>query len=252
MILKDYLIDQNFENLPELDASSHFSNAIYYRLKLPELLPDDVDTVLYLDSDTICVGDIDRIFDVNIKNYVVAGVLDPAASIFQRGQKLDLYINSGVLLINVLRWRQEGLFKKCLEWVKQNPQSVCKDQDALNHVLRGRIRLIDGNYNKFVTIDTKLNVENDKILHYISKDKPWCEWYPDNLSEYYIDYIEKSPWSLNIKKAENLDQYIKLARKYKNADSGKALELYDMVVGQLVGIINAQRGYIQRILNKEQ
>src|SRR5262249_15460387 len=58
-----------------LKVDGHISSATYYRLLL-ELLPHNIKTALYLDSDIIINGSILELLHTDISNYVLAAVPD--------------------------------------------------------------------------------------------------------------------------------------------------------------------------------
>lgn len=151
------------------------TRATYYRLFLPVLLPND-DKVLYIDADTIAVRDVALIYCNNIDDYYIGGVND----IFSLNDSKQ-YINAGVLLMNLCRFREEKLTEKMTELasVRTFPYN---DQDIINLVCNGKIKELPYNCNVIVDYLNK-NIEDlDKvysdpiIYHFAGKTKPW--YYP--------------------------------------------------------------------------
>ena len=125
----------------------HASKSIYYRLLLSEVLDPSIKEVLYLDVDTLVLKDIRALFDnTDLSNHVAAVVLDAIASnedseslstIYRTNDKkqgfhikFSKYFNSGMLLINLDKWRQYQIGLKCIELIKCD--LPFPDQDALN------------------------------------------------------------------------------------------------------------------------
>ena len=71
------------------------------------------DRLLYLDTDIICRKDFTEFYYQNMENVEIAGVLDYYGSWFFRNNifKRD-YLNSGVLLMNMVQLKKTGLLKK--------------------------------------------------------------------------------------------------------------------------------------------
>src|SRR5689334_6006984 len=105
-------------NLPEnasFKVCHHISVASYYRLFLGKLIPATISRVIYLDADILINGPLDELWAVDLQNYIIAAVSDPIVGATQGqreelGKKLKLaptsnYFNSGVLLIDLSRWR---------------------------------------------------------------------------------------------------------------------------------------------------
>ena len=142
---------QKLRDLPVFSRS--MSYAAYFRLLLPELVPPDLDKILYLDSDIVCCGDIAPLWETDVSAHAVASVREPILvderrrGLIQRmiHSREDVhalgeacYLNSGVMLINVNRWRSAGITERVLEWRRRNSHlTMLYDQDALNAVICG-------------------------------------------------------------------------------------------------------------------
>ena len=77
---------------------------IYYRLDLPDLIPD-MDKIIYLDVDTIIHNDLTEMYNINMDNYYYMGFPDHDIDYYQFEGNLN-FINTGVLLINLKNLRQ--------------------------------------------------------------------------------------------------------------------------------------------------
>ena len=87
----------------------------YARLFIAEILPDSVDRILYVDGDTIILRELQYLFELDMEdNNVIYGVLDRynKGSIERLGLKEKVYINSGIMLMNLKIWREKGLPNK--------------------------------------------------------------------------------------------------------------------------------------------
>src|SRR3954447_19810145 len=101
--------DSEVEGLPTKDFTR---KATWYRIFLPELLPD-VDRLLYLDSDLIVVDLLAPLWAIDLTGYWVGAV----TNVFQpnhlhRPAALGLagphvYFNAGVLLMNLAEMRRD-------------------------------------------------------------------------------------------------------------------------------------------------
>ena len=99
----------------------------YCRLYLDDLLPESIDKVLYLDSDVLVTDSLQELWNTDLRNHVAAGVKDCINKKYYEllGIKEGAhYCNSGVILINLQKWREEhlGLFMSemdmCFLWNK--------------------------------------------------------------------------------------------------------------------------------------
>src|SRR5690606_1313781 len=115
----------------------HFSRANYYRLLIPELIPL-AQKVIYLDADIIMASSISEFQEFDLKDHALAAVADP---IYQWKKDLGMkdtatYFNSGVMLINLNRWKELDISRKAFEFIQTYPDKIrFVDQCALNAVV---------------------------------------------------------------------------------------------------------------------
>ena len=123
------------EMLESVNINTHYTPYILVRLfsdKIEEL----PDKVLYLDSDLVIYKDIKPLFDTKIDNYDFAAVVDYIGQFFINKK----YINSGVLLMNIKKMKEEGKFEKCRNMVITK-KMLLPDQTALNEICEDKIYL---------------------------------------------------------------------------------------------------------------
>lgn len=128
------------ESVKTLPAMGRITQVMWYRMLLPELLPD-VQRILYLDCDTLVVDDLRPLWDLDMGEAwigAVGNVFPP--DLRNRPEKLglaeDRYFNSGVLLIDLDRWRSHDVAQHVMSEVFKRPELIqFPDQDALNLVL---------------------------------------------------------------------------------------------------------------------
>lgn len=129
------------------------SAVVFYRCLLASILPASISRVLYLDCDTLVLGNLKELWDINMDGMAVAGVQDlvtPNPGYFKRLQYDPSfnYINGGVLLLNLDYWRKHNIESECLKYYLQYPDRVVlNDQDILNGLLYDRKKVIDMKWN---------------------------------------------------------------------------------------------------------
>jgi lipopolysaccharide biosynthesis glycosyltransferase len=131
------------ERVDGLPVVEQFTAAMWFRVFLPELVPD-ADRVLYLDVDTIVVDSLEPLASIDLSGAYVGAVtnvlLDHHAG---RPSSLGLapgaYFNSGVLLMNLDAMRRDGCTEALLDYARsRGPELEWPDQDTLNAVLGER------------------------------------------------------------------------------------------------------------------
>ncbi len=193
----------------------HVSKAALYRLSVADILPIDVKKVLYLDCDMVINGDIFNLWNTNIDNYQVAAVED--APLFTRHAKLFMppdsrYFNSGVLLINLEKWRTNNTALKIIEFLVKFPERrTYNDQDGLNAVLHSEWLRLPPVYNQQTVLfflpakrlvysksENKIARKFPIIVHYTGVNintKPWQYIDSHPFKRLYFKYLKLTKWS---------------------------------------------------------
>lgn len=132
--------------LPAANMETRFTPCCMLRLFADEI-PEIPERVLYLDNDVVARMDISEFYYQNIDAYELAGVLDYYGRWFFRKNifKMD-YLNSGVLLLNMRRIRESGLFKSCRRMCVSEKMFM-PDQSAINKLANKKI-IRDRRYNE--------------------------------------------------------------------------------------------------------
>lgn len=176
------------------------------KLLVAKLLPDDIERCLYLDVDTLVIGELDGFYDTDFEENVLVACADMTMESWKKcnarrknrfsdyhyklcehaenfsGEK---YFNAGVMLLNVTKLRNDYTYemyqKAVLEMGCYMPTA---DQDIANWIYRDSVKLLEPmQYNLQFSYDTLDMIErsggsniasNCKIIHYLSK--PWTVW----------------------------------------------------------------------------
>jgi lipopolysaccharide biosynthesis glycosyltransferase len=207
------------EKFVHLKQVLHISHAAYYRLMLAEILVDEK-KVIYLDADLVVEADLLELWNLPLQgNFVAGSAEDGKKQIARLEIEGDIYINSGVLVIDLDLWRKEKIFNCCMDWLKQNPEEAIPDQDALNIVLGGKKIAIDLKWNlnpvPLKTIEV-LNKYPDRILHFGGPIKPWHKCFEFTMQEIYKKYLDLTDWGKEFKAIEpvNAAQSCLVAHQY--------------------------------------
>lgn len=206
------------DKFTNMKTTAHFTEEVYYRIAIPEIF-SMYEKVLYLDSDLIVQNDIAKLYNENIENYLFGAVHNPTlcSEFFTyRTQVLQVeeneYFNSGVLLINTKKCREENIKEKCLKLMDELQALPCVDQEVLNVVGKGNTKFLDKKWNfqwgvifneeitnqKYGDKYQKILENNPYIIHYTTGKKPWN--YEHELSNIWISYAQNLPFDIKIKK----------------------------------------------------
>ena len=180
---KHQIKDAFFRNWPEMQ----WSRAIYYRLIMPELLPD-LEKVIYLDCDLAVLDDLGKLYDEPMDGNLCMAVITRIRK--SHTEKLNIppeeYFNSGVLVFSPAELKRLNMvdeFKKCFE--KYAGLLRFPDQDILNLVVRHRVKVLHPRWNIITSVfrnepvpcysvdEVKDALHSPGIAHYTGTYKPW-------------------------------------------------------------------------------
>lgn len=182
------------KSFPKGMNRNDITRTTYYRLFLAEILPQELDKVLYLDGDVIVRHSLLPLWNTNIEEKAVAAAYDCSSGRIEYYNRLKYpfelgYFNAGVLLINLKYWREHQVLNDFISYMENHADSIrCHDQDVLNVVFRCRKVTVPLKYNlqhlfllkkcddyDYWKLEQEvLEARGDPcIVHFTSRWKPW-------------------------------------------------------------------------------
>ena len=203
-----------------------YSEAASYRLLLPELLPEK-DTVIYIDCDVVVRQDLSELYgNLELGDNLLAAVFeapieDQASRFIALGCDPEKYFNSGFLVMNLARMREEGTSAKLLEALKVDYLEF-PDQDALNQVCKDRVFPLPPVYNGIRTFFIpKYKADFLKIY----SEAQWKDVHENGT----VHYTGGKPWNLfTVQFGLWWETYFSLPESVRSEwqPSGKILTIY--------------------------
>ena len=213
----------------KLYTRNYFSNTTYFRLFIPEHYPE-YDKAVYIDSDTITLVDIARLYNTEMGDNLIAGIPDGAVQaipIFQDYvekvvgvSNYNNYFNAGIIVMNLKALREYKFQEKFLYMLEKIKFEVAQDQDYLNRLCKGRVKLLGFEWNRMPAMGEQEGELN--IIHYNLGCKPW---YFDNVlyQEHFWKYAEKTRFYAQIRGMKK--NYTEADKERDDANSSKLIEL---------------------------
>ena len=196
---------------------SHFTLATYYRFLLQDLFPQ-LSKIIYLDCDLVVLTDIENLYNVDLEGNYIAAVKDiiGISNKYRLGLNHD-YCNAGVMIFDLNKFRENDIQKQLFDCAEtMGNKLLWQDQDVLNIVLNGKIKILDLSWNLQCVYDGDVTdftekelteaKENLKILHYIGK-KPWTPLTDKYRGDLYFKYLELTDYK-NFKTIFNIKTFI--------------------------------------------
>jgi lipopolysaccharide biosynthesis glycosyltransferase len=188
---------------------------LYHSLLIPRLLPLDCNKALYLDADLLILGDIENLWEIELDDFMVCAVQDMVIPVVSEPMGLSCYkefglspltpyFNSGVLLIDLHKWRSENITDKIIEYFKKYHRRVALfDQDGYNAILSSSWKQIDLRWNVIASVSGRSffnprylsksqyykAVQDPWIIHYAGYFKPWLTNLGNKYDKIYKDYL---------------------------------------------------------------
>lgn len=184
--------DTNYD-FPNLN-NSHVSYATYFRMFISNYLPQDIDFLIYLDADILCLSNPRFVLDEEINKLknsdnVLTGLNEEVSTLHKQrlGLKNNRYFNAGLIIINYQKWSKPETIENFLNIMNSKFAYIeFWDQDILNIYFDGKFSNLPINLN-YISPDGKaLYEEQINFLHFAGSNKPW---YFENtfkeISKYY-------------------------------------------------------------------
>ena len=199
------------------------SLATYSRAFIDKIMPQYVERLLYIDSDTVVIGSISELKSFAMGNACIAGIISSGFSHQIKHKKLKLYSNNslyygcGIVLYDLQNWRSRGCFEKIKEMLNIKKEYPCADQTLINNSLEEScFKKLPLKYN-YTTHTVSVAFENGILKRdgfytskeiYIAKNhpvvihypgspltRPWFEGCQSRKKEEYYQIKQMSPWS---------------------------------------------------------
>lgn len=236
----------------------HLTRAAYLRLLIPEYLKEP--RAIYLDCDTVILGDLAELYRTDMGDAVIGGVPDLPDSTGKRGIALaqgDTYINSGVLLMDLERLRADDLPGQAERiYAKHREEIMWLDQCILNKYAEGRKRLLDRRWN-YLVLPNWMKVDvltgalargEASVVHYIGRIKPWHKWCNPRMAEVWMRHAKALAWpQLKLHEIGLIDQALSLA---DSLDLNGQFEESSRLKGMIIASLRDQFTALRRTTNQ--
>lgn len=216
-------VQSSLEQIRKMDARPwNGSLATWIKIFIIKELIGKVDTLLYIDSDTLIVGSLKELCYFNFHGKAMACVIDALA--FPRLKRLKIeqnqyYFNAGIMFFNLRYFEGHNLFfHNMIDHLEKNIHRYSmNDQDLLNDFFCDNIQKMNpkynfqgvhfmypddiyykvyGTYQYYSMEEIKEGRADTRIIHYIRAvgDYPWDEGSYHPLRDEYLKWKNISLW----------------------------------------------------------
>jgi len=215
-------------------VNHHLSRTAYARILMPLSLSEATGRLLYIDCDTLVNASLAPLATIPMEGFALAAIDDIAHEVPERHAKRNVdiglpadtrYFNSGVLLIDLEKWRAERISERTIAFAVDRPSLPMMDQDALNGALRGQWlpldeswnmhrRLIKGRYTDGADIWA-----GARIVHFIGQIKPNYTDCTHPARQLYLDHRANTPFAgdrLKTRWSRKVEKRVRRLRRFFN------------------------------------
>lgn len=141
------LTDQKIDQLMGVSHQHANEKMLFVPVLLSKILASDIEKVAFFDADGVVEGDISELFSYEVP--YVGGVVDIIEDQFRSIMPgKDVYVNTGMLILNLKAWRKEKITEQCMTYItKQKGYVPHIDQELINVVLQGKKTILPNNWN---------------------------------------------------------------------------------------------------------
>ncbi|MBQ8546008.1 MAG: glycosyltransferase family 8 protein [Clostridia bacterium] len=220
----------------KLPLRHYYSKTTYYRLFIAEMFPE-LDKAIYIDSDTIVLGDISKLYETNITNHYLGACREQAMEqVYDYGTYAEEvvgisrheFFNAGMILINCKEFRENKVLEKFIYYLGVYDFIVTQDEDYLNLVCKDKVFWLDQKWNTELTdgLEYSYDINSANILHYIMVNKPW-HYHECRGADIFWHYASNTSVYSDLK--AELEAY---TDQEKERDAASAANLYQMALDE--------------------
>ncbi len=196
----------------------------YVRMGIGSILPKTIKRILVLDSDTLITSDLSELWNIDLKDNIIAGVADCIDVPDYRKRffidSSDIYCNAGVFLVDLDKWRLQHVETRIKEKIKEcNGNIFFFEQTLINYACRGQILKLHPKYNAFSALfvfsyknlmlwrkpsnfyseqEVNVAIASPAIIHFTRNFyvncRPWTKRCKHPFNDKYKEYKNLTPW----------------------------------------------------------
>lgn len=213
--------EKHFGDL-DLQYYNRFTETIYFRLLIGSLIPPTYEKLLYLDCDLVVEDNVLELWSVDMEGQLLLASQERTVSCSKHGvsrwKELGLdpdepYFNSGVMLIDMEKWRAKNAGAQILDYLQQYGDSlnVRGNQEGFNAVLAGQWKQLPYRWNVLhyyydpslfdffghpVLSEEELSevTQSPGIIHFTDGPKPWQPGCTHPARDRFYYYLKRSGW----------------------------------------------------------
>ena len=232
------------EQLSHFPVTAHYTVETYMRFFVLKELGKSEAKALYLDADTMALGNVVELLEKDFAGNLFYAVENPG---FDRHRELGIpegqpYFNAGLMFVDLSKWTKLNITDKVVSFIEQNPAELFKlvDQDALNAVLYDSWKMVGPEWNfqrkywhalqlrsDYSQEDIAKSRRSPQIVHFNGRSKPWATPFlaEKRFGQAYLQFADWSPWGFENVKRKPIKECLGELLRYPAARAKRAFLL---------------------------
>lgn len=179
----------------------------YARLALPQMVEEE--RIFYVDADLLVQADWEALWRTQLPEGAVVAAAPDIVTKTLGGESLPVekfcldpaapYLQAGLLLIDLVEWRRQGVSEKVIAYLRENPDHARHwDQSALNVVLYRRWQPLPIEWNTpawWADLGREGCRIDAPVLHFVGPNKPWLYGFHTQPSgRVFFRFLDQTAW----------------------------------------------------------
>jgi lipopolysaccharide biosynthesis glycosyltransferase len=209
--------------------------------------------VIYVDCDTLVSGDLQALYELPMGEYALGGVIDPTGHESSKVPRdaSDVYLNSGVLLMDLVKLRADDFFNKCRDiYGRYREQVTWCDQCIINKYAENNKLVLSEEWNTQIPTNifskprwnALLEAKTASVLHFVGSVKPWMDWCNPCIATYWWSYANDAKVAEKLRVPFSaVEQMILLSQTLDlNEDHEQASQVKSSIIAHLLNKLKAR------------
>lgn len=237
------ILEASLNGYKDIRQLDHIPIAALLKFAICDLVPDH-DKLIYLDGDVIVRDDLSSLYELDLEDFYAAALF-----YLREPDSPRLKINSGVMLFNTAKMRQDGMPDKLMAFRRSLGDKPSMDQQTFNMMLGDRIKPMPVRYNCMAVsfmYDVKYAytgwdwlqsilqtdypnvdalIDDACVIHYCTNLKPWAYTHTPQGDEWYKWYLRSPFGNRPLSRKGRLRYYLDVMRQdCRRAGVGAAVQ----------------------------
>lgn len=216
------VLEKNLDERTKKQVLTYYGTLVGCLQFMMDKLFPELDICLYIDSDTLIEGSLSELDSFDMSDCIIAAVASPGTLNSPEIQERELasrkkyYYNTGVMLINLQRWRAENSFNEICQCLYSNNSFCYGAQSIINSAFsdeqikplplkfnywgflypdKKRINILSGG-GYYSLKEIEIAVSSPVIIHFKGNYyRPWFKECNKNIyTEKYLKYKSQTGW----------------------------------------------------------